>query len=90
MACSNIRYGYGVTQEVGMDFANMKAKKVGVYTDKNVAQLPALKVAVDSLTKAGVNFEVYDDVRVEPTDTRHDTMYTTIHNPCMTHLGSIH
>ena len=76
MACSNIRYGYGVTQEVGMDFANMKAKKVGVYTDKNVAQLPALKVAVDSLTKAGVNFEVYDDVRVEPTDTRHDTMYT--------------
>ena len=74
MACSNIRYGYGVTQEVGMDFANMKAKKVGVYTDKNVAQLPALKVAVDSLTKAGVNFEVYDDVRVEPTDTRHDTL----------------
>ena len=57
-----------------MDFANMKAKKVGVYTDKNVAQLPALKVAVDSLTKAGVNFEVYDDVRVEPTDTRHDTL----------------
>jgi len=69
MACSNIRYGNGVTQEVGMDFANMKAKKVGVYTDKNVAQLPAMKVAIDSLTKAGVKFEVYDDVRVEPTDT---------------------
>ena len=71
MACSNIRYGYGVTQEVGMDFANMKAKKVGVYTDKNVAQLPAMKVAIDSLTKAGVKFEVFDDVRVEPTDTRY-------------------
>ena len=53
-----------------MDFANMKAKKVGVYTDKNVAQLPAMKVAIDSLTKAGVKFEVYDNVRVEPTDTR--------------------
>ena len=75
MACSNIRYGYGVTQEVGMDFANMKAKKVGVYTDKNVAQLPAMKVAIDSLTKAGVKFEVFDDVRVEPTDTR----YASIH-----------
>merc|ERR1719188_632069 len=69
MGCSNIRYGHGVTREVGMDFANMKAKKVGVYTDKNVARLPAMKIAVDSLTRAGVNFEVYDDVRVEPTDT---------------------
>ena len=37
MACSNIRYGPGVTQEVGMDLANMGAKKVGVYTDKNLA-----------------------------------------------------
>lgn len=59
-----------MTQEVGMDFANMKSKKVGVFTDKTVAGLPAMKQAVDSLTKAGVNFEVYDDVRVEPTNER--------------------
>ena len=51
-----------------MDLANMKAKNVGVFTDKNVAQLPSVQVALDSLTKAGVNFKVYDDVRVEPTD----------------------
>ena len=57
----------------------MKAKKVGVYTDKNVAQLPAMKVAIDSLTKAGVNFEVYDDVRVEPTDTRYNGIQTLLH-----------
>ena len=37
MACSNIRYGAGVTQEVGMDLANLGAKNVGVYTDKNLA-----------------------------------------------------
>ncbi len=30
MACSNIRYGPGVTREVGMDLANMKAKKVSI------------------------------------------------------------
>merc|ERR1712110_1222357 len=36
--------------------------------DKNVAQLGPMKATVDSLTKAGVNFKVYDDVRVEPTD----------------------
>ena len=37
MACSNIRYGPGVTQEVGMDLINLGAKHVGVYTDKNLA-----------------------------------------------------
>ncbi len=70
MACSNIRYGPGVTAEVGMDLNNMKAKKVGVYTDKNLINLPPMKATLDSLTKAKVNFEVYDDVRVEPTDER--------------------
>lgn len=68
MACSNIRYGAGVTSEVGMDLINLKAKHVGVYTDKNLAQLPPMKATLDSLVKAGVNFKVYDDVRVEPTD----------------------
>ena len=51
-----------------MDLANMKAKNVGLYTDKNVAGLPPVKAALDSMTKAGVNFSVYDNVRVEPTD----------------------
>lgn len=68
MACSNIRYGPGVTAEVGMDLANLKAKHVGVYTDKNLMNLPPMKTTLDSLTKAGINFKVYDDVRVEPTD----------------------
>ena len=58
MACSNIRYGAGVTSEVGMDLVNMKAKHVGVFTDKNLAKLAPMKATVDSLTKAGVNFKV--------------------------------
>ena len=58
MACSNIRYGVGVTQEVGMDLANMKAKKVGVYTDKTVGGLPAMKTTLESLQKNNINFKV--------------------------------
>ena len=58
MACSNIRYGPGVTQEVGMDLANMKAKKVGVYTDKTVGGLPAMKTTLESLQKNNINFKV--------------------------------
>ena len=70
MASSNIRYGPGVSQEIGMDLENMNAKHVGVYTDKNLIALPAMKVVLDSLHKANINYKVFDDVRVEPTDKR--------------------
>lgn len=70
MACSTIRYGPGVTREIGMDLVTMKVKNVCVMTDPNIAKLPPLKQVVDSLTKEGVKFEVYDEVRVEPTEAR--------------------
>lgn len=37
MACSNIRYGEGVTQEVGMDVQNLGIRRLCVVTDKNVS-----------------------------------------------------
>ena len=70
MACSTIRYGPGVTREIGMDLVNMKVKNVCVMTDPNIAKLPAMKTAMDAITKEGVKFEVYDKVRVEPTEAR--------------------
>lgn len=70
MACSTIRYGIGVTQEVGMDFANMKAKKVCVMTDSNLSKLAVVKTVLDALAKQNVNFELYDKVRVEPNEKR--------------------
>ncbi|XP_018668251.2 hydroxyacid-oxoacid transhydrogenase, mitochondrial isoform X2 [Ciona intestinalis] len=68
MACSNIRYGPGVSREVGKDLANMKAKKVMLVTDKNLEQLPPVQVVKESLEKENINFEVYSNTRVEPTD----------------------
>ncbi|KAG8279668.1 hydroxyacid-oxoacid transhydrogenase activity protein [Homalodisca vitripennis] len=70
MACSTIRYGVGVTQEVGMDFVNMKAKKVCVMTDPYLSKLPAVKTALDALARQNLDYELYDRVRVEPTETR--------------------
>uniref|UniRef100_A0A1B6DFC3 hydroxyacid-oxoacid transhydrogenase n=1 Tax=Clastoptera arizonana TaxID=38151 RepID=A0A1B6DFC3_9HEMI len=67
MACSTIRYGPGVTQEVGMDLINMGSKKVCVMTDAHLSKLSPVKTTLDSLSKNNVNFEVYDCVRVEPT-----------------------
>ncbi|KDN46820.1 putative alcohol dehydrogenase [Tilletiaria anomala UBC 951] len=68
LAASNIRYGEGVTQEVGMDFKNLGATKVGVFTDSTVRNLTPMKQAIESLERAAVRYEIYDKVRVEPND----------------------
>lgn len=68
MAASSIRFGPGVTQEVGMDFKNLGAKRVCVVTDKTVEKLDAMKQVVEGLTREGVEFRVFSDVRIEPKD----------------------
>ncbi|KAG6447370.1 probable hydroxyacid-oxoacid transhydrogenase, mitochondrial [Manduca sexta] len=66
--CSTVRYGLGVTREVGQDLVNLNAKNVCVMTDSNLVSLNPVKAVLNSLTKNGVNYKVYDRVRVEPTD----------------------
>ncbi|XP_046960679.1 hydroxyacid-oxoacid transhydrogenase, mitochondrial [Vanessa cardui] len=66
--CSTVRYGLGVTKEVGQDLVNLGSKNVCVMTDPNVVSLSPMKAVLDSLTKNGVNYKVYDKVKVEPSD----------------------
>ncbi|KAK6082945.1 iron-containing alcohol dehydrogenase [Seiridium cupressi] len=68
MAASSIRFGPGVTKEVGMDFTNMGAKKVCVVTDPTVRRLTAMKQVEEALTAEGIEYEIFDKVRVEPKD----------------------
>ncbi|XP_065897839.1 hydroxyacid-oxoacid transhydrogenase, mitochondrial-like [Dysidea avara] len=68
MASSNIRYGPGVTQEVGMDMVNLGLGKVAVFTDKNLAKLPPMLDVIASLEKHNVKYEVYSNVSIEPSD----------------------
>ncbi|XP_057309728.1 hydroxyacid-oxoacid transhydrogenase, mitochondrial-like [Hydractinia symbiolongicarpus] len=68
MACSNIRYGKGVTAEVGMDLQNMNAKHVALFTDKNLVNLPPVLETIKSLEQNNINFSLFDNVRIEPTD----------------------
>jgi hydroxyacid-oxoacid transhydrogenase len=68
MATSSVRYGVGVTREVGMDLADLGVKNALVVMDPVVAKLPPGNVVRNSLDAAGVKFTVYDKVRVEPTD----------------------
>ena len=68
MAVSSVRFGVGVTREVGMDLAEMGATLVLVVTDATVAKLPPVRTVLDSLEQNKIPYVVYDRVRVEPSD----------------------
>eukprot|EP00054_Salpingoeca_dolichothecata_P004837 m.32115 g.32115 ORF g.32115 m.32115 type:complete len:467 (+) comp14906_c0_seq1:57-1457(+) len=66
MTMSSVRVGPGVTQEIGMDLANMDAKHVCVIADPNLSDKPPVQATIASLERSKVNFKVFDKVRVEP------------------------
>jgi hydroxyacid-oxoacid transhydrogenase len=68
MAASSIRFGPGVTREVGMDFKNMGARRVCVVTDPTVDKLEAMRQVREALEAEGVEYVVYAGVKVEPKD----------------------
>jgi hydroxyacid-oxoacid transhydrogenase len=68
MAVSSIRFGKGVTREVGMDLAELGAKNVLVLTDPTLRPLPPVHTVIESLEASKIKHAVYDRVRVEPTD----------------------
>jgi hydroxyacid-oxoacid transhydrogenase len=65
---SNIKFGPGVTREVGYEMRQLGARRVLVVTDPYVAKTEALARVVESLRDAGIEAVVYDNVQVEPTD----------------------
>jgi hydroxyacid-oxoacid transhydrogenase len=68
MAASNVRFGAGVTREVGMDLVDLGVRKALVVTDPNLRSLAPVQTALSALEAAGVEAVLYDQVRVEPTD----------------------
>lgn len=68
MATSSIRFGPGVTRELGMDLLDLGVKRVMVLTDPNLSRLPLVEIALQSLKEQKISFRLFDRVRVEPTD----------------------
>ena len=68
MAVSSVRFGAGVTREVGMDLHELGATLALVVTDPIVARLPPAQTVLESLERSRVRRVVYDRVRIEPTD----------------------
>lgn len=68
MAASNIRFGQGVTREIGMDLVDLGAKRTLVVIDPALVDTPTGETVVASLKASGIGHEVFDGVSVEPTD----------------------
>ncbi len=69
MAGASVRFGRGVTREVGADLADLGATNVLVLTDPIVRTLAPVQTTIDSLDANGLAWGLFDRVRVEPTDT---------------------
>ncbi|CAK7564326.1 MAG: hypothetical protein SEPTF4163_002215 [Sporothrix epigloea] len=68
MAASAIRFGNGVTREIGMDLNNMGAKNVAVVTDSTVDKLRAMEQVRAALGEENITYSVFNGTRVEPKD----------------------
>ena len=68
MAVSSIRFGKGVTREVGQDLADMGAMHALVLTDQTLRSLKPVQTVLESLEANKIRYTVFDRVRVEPSD----------------------
>lgn len=68
MAASNIRFGQGITREVGMDLVDLGTKRTLLVIDPALRPMAIGEAVVESITAAGVECEIFDGVVVEPTD----------------------
>ena len=68
MDTSSIKYGPGVTREIGWDMEEQGSHRVMVVTDANLTESEPVMVTLESLRKHGIDVALFDQVRVEPTD----------------------
>jgi hydroxyacid-oxoacid transhydrogenase len=68
MDTSSIKFGPGVTREVGWDMEEQGARRVMVVTDPNLSASEPVAVALEALRKYGIDAVLFDQASVEPTD----------------------
>ena len=68
IATSNIRFGPGITKEIGLDLKDRGLKRVMVLTDPNLREQVPVQTALAAIADAGVEYALFDQVRIEPTD----------------------
>ena len=69
MSASNIRFGPGVTREIGMDLKDLGTKRTLVVMDPELRSLPTGLCVRESLDQSSIDYDVWDEISIEPTDT---------------------
>ncbi len=68
MDTSSIKYGPGVTREVGHDMKQFGGRRVMLLADPKLSKEETVSVAVQALRSQGMDVVLYDGVEIEPTD----------------------
>lgn len=68
LGTSSIRFGKGVTREIGMDLHDLGVSHVMVLTDPVLRNSHIVNTVLESLDNNKVSYVLYDQVRVEPTN----------------------
>jgi hydroxyacid-oxoacid transhydrogenase len=68
MAASSVRFGVGVTREVGLDLADLGLRHALVITDPKLRHAHPVHTVLASLETSRIPYTLYDRVRVEPND----------------------
>jgi hydroxyacid-oxoacid transhydrogenase len=68
MDTSSIKYGPGVTREVGYDMQQLGGRRVMVVTDPNLTNSEPVAITLKALRSAGIEAVLFDQAQVEPTD----------------------
>lgn len=68
MATSAIRFGIGVTRELGAELADLGKHRVLVLLDPALRALPAANTVLESLEAHKIHASIFDRIHIEPTD----------------------
>ena len=66
---TSIKFGSGVTQELGFEIKRLGCDRVMVLTDPGLMDSQVLAGAIKSLEEESIDYVIFGNVRVEPTDT---------------------
>ena len=64
----SLKFGPGAADEIGFDLAQLGARRVLVVTDAGVAATGSPQRVAEAMAAYGIEAQVWDGVRVEPTD----------------------
>jgi alcohol dehydrogenase class IV len=63
-----VSFGHGALDELGGTARALDLRRVALFTDRTLRELPSVHRAIASLRQAGLDFALYDDVAIEPTE----------------------